>query len=314
MLLRFYLGLMGWLMGLAGARRCRATVEDGVEVVYWRMGKGREPWLLLHGLGSVAASWGWVLRALSRDCRLVVPELSSLGGTRAPEGGLTVAQGARMAARLIEQEVGGGPATVAGLSLGGWMAVRLALARPELVERLVLVDAAGYRDQDWERISELIAIDDLAGVERIYAAMFHRVPWMMRFSRGSFLRAYTSPGVRNILRNTAEQDTYSDHDLARLPMPVALIWGERDGVFGLQTARRMAAALPESRLEVLPDCSHAVHLECPRRLAKAIERFRRATPLAARATSGLPKPAAIPARPAGPASPAPAIPAARQPR
>ena len=57
--------------------------------------------------------------------------------------------------------------------------------------------------------------------------------------------------------------------------PVCL-WGEKDGLFTLATARAMAAELPNARLEVLPGVGHAIHIECPRQLAAALQRFRRA--------------------------------------
>jgi pimeloyl-ACP methyl ester carboxylesterase len=223
-----------------------------------------------------------------------VPELSALGGTRVPGGALNLEQGARLVARLIEREFGGGPVTVAGLSMGAWMGTRLALRRPELVARLVLVDAAGYRGQDWERIDKLVRVEDMAGVELLYGALFSITPWVMRHSRSGFLRAYTSPSVRNLLAALEESDTYLDSDLARLRMPVALIWGERDGLFRLDTARAMAAALPRSRLYVLRGCGHAVHLECPRAMVGALRQVRREMPAAAEAPAAALAPAAPP--------------------
>jgi pimeloyl-ACP methyl ester carboxylesterase len=237
-----------------------------------------ETWVMLHGLGGVAATWGPTLLALARGCRVVVPELSALGGTAAPGGGLSVRRGVAVVTRLIELEGGGKPVTLAGLSLGGWIAVRIALARPELVSRLVLIDAGGWRDQDWERIQSLITIADLDGVDRLYPALFGTAPWIMRRSRPGFLRSFTSPGVRTVLRETRERDTYTGRDLARLTMPAALVWGEHDGLFTLETARAMAAALPGSRLYVLPGCGHAVHMECPRALAATLQRVRREVP------------------------------------
>ena len=251
---------------------------EPVSLAFWDLGpRDGEPWLLVHGLGSLAVSWDPVLRALRRDCRLLVPELSALGGTRAPEGGLTIPQGAEALARLLDAELGGRPATVAGLSLGGWIAVRLALARPDLVGRLLLVDSGGYRDQDWNEVLRLVSVEDLAGVDRLYRAMFRRTPWIMRRSRRAFLEAYTSPGVMRILQETREEDTFGDADLLRLTMPTALIWGEHDGLFTLETGRAMAAAIPGATLEVLPDCGHAGQLECPRRLVEAVQRFRERT-------------------------------------
>ncbi|HEY7213622.1 MAG TPA: alpha/beta hydrolase [Thermoanaerobaculia bacterium] len=277
MLARLFLLATALYLRLLGARRKRLR-KGALTLVYYDVGpRDGEPWVLLHGLGSVAAGWSPVMRALRRSCRLLVPELSALGGTECPGGGLDMRQGVEILTELTEREFGRRPVTVAGLSLGGWMAARLALAHPERVSRLVLIDAGGYHDQDWGRIQSLVTIEDLAGVDRLYQALFVRVPWLMRVSRAAFLKAYTSPGVKLVLSRLSEADTFGDADLARLPMPAALIWGEGDGIFAVETARAMAAALPRPHLDVLPGCGHALHLECPRALIRALQRFRRAT-------------------------------------
>jgi pimeloyl-ACP methyl ester carboxylesterase len=270
---------------LRGAERRVLDLEVSgrgpVRLVYYRQGPlDGEPWLLLHGMGSFALGWRHVMGALSRECRLVAPELSALGGTEAPGGGLGIRSGARAATALIERELGGRRVTVAGFSLGGWMAVRLALARPELVSRLVLIDAGGYRHQDWEAIQELVDVQDLAGVDRLYRAFFVRTPKLLRPGRRTFLRAYTSPGVRQVLARTTEDDAYDDADLARLDLPVALIWGGEDGLFRPATAKAMAAALPRATLEILPGCGHVLQWDCPGGMVAAIQRFRRAAPAA----------------------------------
>jgi pimeloyl-ACP methyl ester carboxylesterase len=284
MLLRLYGLATRFSLRLMGAERKRLDdVGAGpVSLVYYSVGPADgEPWVLLHGLGAVAATWLPVMRALSSSrksgCRVLVPELSALGGTRGPRAGLGVLQGAWMVARLIEKELGGRPANVTGISLGGWTAARLALRRPDLVSRLVLIDAGGYRDQDWDMVQQLVRVNDLDGIDRLYKALFGRVPWFLRLSRKGFLRTYTSPSVIETLDDLEEHDTFCDEDLARLRMPTALIWGEKDGLFKIEVARAMAAALPQVHLEVIPGCGHAVHIECPGRLVEAIERFRRAT-------------------------------------
>ena len=269
-ILRLVSALTNLLLRLAGARRRRLRIGE-IDLAYTVLGPAEgEPWVLLHGLGSVGASWAPILGALRRDCRILIPELSALGGTRSPRSGLGVTDAAEAVARLIETELAGRPATVTGISLGGWMAVRLALRRPDLV------DAGGYRHQDWERIESLVRVEDLAGIDRLYPVLFQRAPWLMRVSRDAFLQAYTSASVRNALDGLSEADTFDDADLARLRMPVALLWAEHDGLFNLETARAMAAALPQARLDVIPGGGHAVHIESPRALAAALLRFRRA--------------------------------------
>jgi pimeloyl-ACP methyl ester carboxylesterase len=260
---------------LTGARRKRLQAGP-LSLVYYQVGRADgEPWVLLHGLGSVAASWGPVMRRMRRECRMIVPELSELGGSQVPGGALEIAAGVEAVERLLAAEFGGRPVTVAGISLGGWLATRFALAHPERVARLVLVDAGGYRDQDWDEIERLVRVRDLAGVETLYGALFARVPWIMRISRGGFLKAYTSRAVTGVLDGLTEADTFDDADLGRLTMPVELIWGEKDGLFHVEAARKMAAALPDARLEVLPGSAHAIHIEHPRRLAAALLRTRR---------------------------------------
>lgn len=276
MLLYLFSLLTRYLLTLTGARRKYLRVGS-VRLVYYVLGpEDGEPWVFLHGLGSVAATWGRTLFRLRRDCRLIVPELSTFGGSQLPGGALGIRDGAAVVARLIEKECGRRPATVAGLSLGGWLAVRLALARPDLLARLVLVNAGGYRNQDWKAIEHLVRVSDMAGVERLYDAFFVKVPLVMDCSRGGFLEAYTSPAVVGALDRLSEDDTFDDDELRQLRMPVALIWGERDGLFRVEGARAMAEALPDATLEILDGCGHAIHLECPERLADAVQRVRRA--------------------------------------
>ena len=122
-----------------------------------------------------------------------------------------------------------------------------------------------------------MTVDDLAGVERLYRALFVNVPWSFDHGRRGFLKAYTSKSVRTILETTREEDTYDDSDLARVRVPAAVVWGESDGIFPLATARAMAAALPQGSLRVLAGCGHGVHWECPRALVEAIQEFRKET-------------------------------------
>lgn len=277
MLLRLFLLWTRLVLRFLGASRKRYQIGETSLLVHRLGPEDGEPWVLLHGLGSTSLSWHRIARALRSECRLVIPELSALGGTATPRHGLGVADGARVVGRLIERELPGRRVNLGGISLGGWIAVRATLARPDQVGRLLLIDCAGYLDQDWERIQDLTRIDDLAGVERLYKVLFQRTPWILRRSKGVFLRAYSSPAVRQIFDTTTEADGFTDRDLARIEVPVGLIWGERDGLFELAVARAMAAALPDARLEVLEGAGHAVHWERPKQLVRAVRAFRDST-------------------------------------
>lgn len=272
MLLRLYALWTGIWLRLVGARRHRVEA-GGYSMVVHELGPRDAPtWLLLHGLGATAASWMAVLRAVRRRRRLLVPELSALGGTRGPAPAVQVAEASAVLAGLVERLCDGRAATVLGMSLGGWMAVRLALARPELVERLVLIDSAGWHDQDWDHVRALVTLQSEDDVERLYRTLFVRTPPVLRWSRGAFLDAYTSPAVRSILEHTREENTFSAADLGQLSIPTGLVWGERDGLFPPRIGEQMAASLRTARLEIVPGCGHGLHWECPDRFVAAVER------------------------------------------
>ena len=271
----------GAAVRLYGGRRVRQAV-GGVDLTFHRLGPPHgEPWVLLHGLGSTAASWMPWFSELRRSCNMLLPELSELGGTSGPSAGLNPHQGAALVASLIDAELGGRPATIVGTSLGGWMAILLALARPELVARLILIDAGGYRDQDWEQIQRVMTVNHPRDVDGLYGALFSRPPAILRLSRWAFFRTYTSEAVRSILDSTREEHAFGDQDLARITAPTALIWGEHDGVFSIEAGRAMALAMPNASFYPLADCGHVAHWEKAGPTRAALRDFRQRFPLAA---------------------------------
>jgi 2-hydroxy-6-oxonona-2,4-dienedioate hydrolase len=263
---------------LRGARRERLQVGEW-SVALWRLGRrGGDPWVLLHGLAATAAAWApivWRLRVSPRGSHreIVLPELSSLGGTRGPRAGLAVANGVEVLAALIERLFGRRAATVGGLSLGGWIATRLALAHPALVARLVLVNAAGYRDQDWERVAALVTVASAADAARLQDALFARVSWPLRLARGGFLAVYNHPAAQDVIASLSERDAFDAADLARIRVPAAVLWGGEDRLFPLEVGRRIARDLPASRFYPLGGAGHVATWERPRDVLAALEDF-----------------------------------------
>jgi pimeloyl-ACP methyl ester carboxylesterase len=261
-------------MRALGARRFRFRHRQTNLAVHALGPEGGEPWVLLHGLGSTALSWAPILGVLRRDCRLLIPELAELGGTRHPRGALSIDESVEAIVALIDRQFPGRAVTIAGSSLGGWIAVRLAMARPELVSRLVLVVAGGYRDQDWAGIQRRVTVETLDDVDRLYRALFRRPPWVLRLTRRMFLRAYSSRSVSSVIATIREEHGFGDQDLASIAVPTAVIWGEHDGLFAAPVGERIARALPRARFYLIADCGHAVHWDRPREFADAIADFR----------------------------------------
>ena len=126
----------------------RRTVNS-VQIAFVEEGRG-EPVLLLHGLGGSHDDWHLQRRAFAARHRVVAPDLRGFGasGRRVP---FTIQQHARDMLALLSGL--GIPRThVVGLSMGGAVAIEMALAQPAAVASLVLVNTApGFRLTSWER-------------------------------------------------------------------------------------------------------------------------------------------------------------------
>lgn len=271
------------LLRLLGCRSTRVPVSLGTgeaELLSWRVGpEGGEPWVMLHGLGSMAASWSVLLRDLRRECRICVPELSWLGGSEVPDGALAVRDGVEATLAVLDRELPGRPVTLVGNSLGGWVALRLALEHPERVNRLVLIAPGGFREQDWQRIENLIRVSDQRSTEALLKAMFIRPPLPERLLLHGFHAAFQSRAVLGALGKMSEEDALDRADLSRIDVPAALVWGEHDGIFTIEVAEHMAEALPRGVLYRVETAGHIVQWESPRRLVDAVRDFRRRAPV-----------------------------------
>ena len=111
----------------------RRIEADGLPIRYLEAGKG-PPLVLLHALGESSLDWQWVLPALARTNRVYAPDLPGSGGSGKPATDYSPAFFARSVAAYLDA-LGVERAAVAGNSLGGLVALRLALSEPERVGR-----------------------------------------------------------------------------------------------------------------------------------------------------------------------------------
>jgi 2-succinyl-6-hydroxy-2,4-cyclohexadiene-1-carboxylate synthase len=160
--------------------------------------------------------------------------------------------------------------TLAGYSMGGRIALHVALARPDRVKRLVLIGASpgiagpverGARREADERLADEI---ERSSIEE-FAERWARNPVLAgqpEWVQEDRLRN-TPAGLARALRGlgTGALPSVWDH-LGELPMSVDLIVGERDQKFRA-IAQAMADAIPDARVVIVPGVGHAVHLEAP---------------------------------------------------
>ncbi len=112
------------------------------------IGSGDEhPIVFIHGLGGQWQNWLENIPRFAQDRRVIVPDLPGFGLSPMPHEKITIEFYGRVIADLCA-ELELGPCVVVGNSMGGYIASELAIEHPELVERLMLVSAAGVSQMD----------------------------------------------------------------------------------------------------------------------------------------------------------------------
>ena len=212
---------------------------DEIQTRYLTAGDG-PPLVLLHGAGDSARAWSWVLPLLGRSHQVLAPDLPGYSPGSVPADDCSPARLARFVARFLDA-VGLDRVAVAGNSLGGLAALQLALAEPERVTALCLVDSAGLG-------------------RAVNAA---RQPGFLEATVAS-LRAVLGPfGQRQVLVRR----------LPALTMPTLIVWGTADRVIPITHGRRAVRRVSRGSLVQLSRCGHAPQVECPDSFTEALSRF-----------------------------------------
>ncbi len=232
------------------------------------------PLLLIHGLGARASDYALLVGRLKPFTRRIL--LADLPGHGWSHGvdpnpqSLDLFLAATVDALLDE------PAYVLGNSMGGVVAVRLALARPELVRGLLLISPAGapIDAPTVARLQRLFGLtthaEALLFVDRLLGPA-HRLRQIIAYGvRARFMR----PAVRRILAEISNDSLVTAAQVATLPMPVWFCWGGRDRVLTTRFRDFYLEALPKGTVVETPErYSHSPFMEAPASVARRVRAF-----------------------------------------
>ena len=265
----------------------------GVDTFFLEAGSG-PPVILLHGLGATNASFLPTFWELSRDHRVIAPDLPGHGESGKPIRAYHAGFYARWCAEFMDA-LGIERAVLIGNSMGGRIAIEVGFRYPERVDRIVcLAPAAAFlKFRQWVPVVRLLR-PELAllplvlphsRVVRGARSLFYRPNKLPRSwhegAADEFLRVFNTPRGRiaffSALRQIYLDEAYGKHGfwerLNSLAPPTLFVWGDHDRLVPAKFARHVARELPNARSVVLKDCGHVPQFEQPERTHKLIRQF-----------------------------------------
>ncbi len=231
-------------------------------------GAGSPTVVLLHGLGSCGEDWAFQVPALSPGYRILAPDLPGHGGSSLPPGWPTIGDLAGGVAELIERRVEGS-AHLVGLSLGGAVALQLAVDRPEQVRSLTAVNAfARLRPAGggWRRGAHRTALalagrmDELG--RRVAEGLFPEpAQALLRQAAAARIAANPRGNYLRLLAAIARFDLR--RRLSDIAVPTLIVAGECDRTVAMAAKLELAGHIPRARLEVVPASGHVTPIDAP---------------------------------------------------
>lgn len=261
----------------------RFAEVDGLRVHYQEKGSG-VPVVLLHGFASSTYTWKDVFEPLSQKYRVIAVDLKGFGFSAKPDGDYTRRGQGQLVAHLLDR-LNIEKAWICGNSMGGEIAVNVALQFPERVKGLVLIDSGGINvagaaslvpgylkvpvissaltavimvsDRMVKRGLELSFYNDsLVTPDRI--AYYHR-PLKTRDGQLAAIRARQQAGEFPV-----------ETQLDRINVPTLIIWGSDDEIVPVEAGQKFNSLINGSRLVIIDNCGHVPQEETPERVLREI--------------------------------------------
>lgn len=256
--------------------------NDDVDLYYETHGNGA-PLMLIAGIASDSQSWIPVVDALSKRFLLIMPDNRGAGRTRPMDCPLSIPLMARDCAALMAH-LGFAKAHVAGHSMGGAIALELALHAPQLVDHLVL---AATRSK--MRTRTRILFDDMAALR---AAGTDEIIWFKLLFQWLFdapfftdvkrvedaAKLANSYAHKQSAANFARQlnaikSVNFDGRLGQVKPRTLVLMARNDKLFPLEEAQDAFSEIPNAERRIIDNAAHSLHWDNPIAFAEAIESF-----------------------------------------
>ena len=250
-----------------------SIIVAGKKTQITRGGDG-PPLLYLHSAGG-ECDWTPFHEGLAKNFSVILPAHPGFGSSQGLDAIRDIYDLAWHYVDLLDQ-LGLEKVPIVGFSLGAWIAMELAILRPERVSKLVLVNAAGVRladtpmgelfVDDFDKIRNLIFFDPESPVVKQAMPLSTEDPRIVQWlrAREATARVAWNPYLHN--------PRLAAH-LRRIECPTLLLWGRQDKLFPLPYGEFLAKQIRGAQLEVFDNCGHMLPFEKSEQFVEATSRF-----------------------------------------
>ncbi len=245
----------------------------GQKIHYYEAGQGPAV-ILLHGLGASAQVWMPVMAPLAAGHHVYDLDQVGFGASDKPLIEYRIATFVDFLHEfMVTQKIA--KASLVGNSLGGWISAAFALKYPDMVDRIVLVDAAGVTFPAPPKVDLNPAT--LADTVELMKALFYNKQMVdenfVRMVFQGHLRNGDGYTIQRLMSGFSNGREFLDDKLPSLKTPTLLLWGRQDELTPLSMGEQMQKLIPGSKLTVLEQCGHVPQIEKPQEFTQAVLGF-----------------------------------------
>jgi 2-hydroxy-6-oxonona-2,4-dienedioate hydrolase len=255
----------------SGVPQEKVTAVYGQHIHYFEVGQGPTV-ILLHGLGGAKEFWLANIGALAPKYHVYAIDQIGFGQSDKPLLDYKIATFADFLYGFMQEEKIA-KATLVGNSFGGWIATDFAVQHPEMVDKLVLVDAAGLT---WQAPLPDLNPSTIAGWRTLIELVFYDKKMV---SDEGVMQAFAQHMRNNdgytIQRTVASfaSPQFEDGKLASIHAATLVVWGRQDELIPLASGEKLRDGIAGAKLVVLEHCGHVPQIEKPAEFNQTLLEF-----------------------------------------
>lgn len=262
---------------IEGSVEQREVTIGTIKTKYLLSGNG-EPVILLHGAGAGAVTWYPSIHTISKNFQVLAPDIVGYGESDKPDAPYNKAYFSKWLKDFLK-ELKISKAHIVGLSQGGAIALQFAIDNPEMVDKLVLVDAAGLgaKVSFWP----LVGMIWMNSFPSSMASRFNS-PYLLHKPTnrdpshiGYSIDVLKSKGGKNAFKQGrgAAVSKIPEELLKQIKNETLIIWGKDDKLFSVEYGEAAAKIIPNAKLRIIQDAGHLPLMDQPEIFNKILGDF-----------------------------------------